>query len=247
MKGKQENMKKESYVVPYPVPWLPLPSSGEIDEAPPRSPAQSFIKKLYAFLTINQALKKDDEASQAKALQLALDNNFVTKLTSLVVVKENKVKETVLPTPVNLLRPNYAHAQAGGFGGFQAQAQAQAGSFGGFGGAHVNAFQSNAVYIRSTTTTTTPINYEDCKLSLFSKTYKRGVSITLTDTKENLGDFNDLAVSTEVEGQCCWRVSGKPGQLQEDTMVLRPAVPYNSVTSLGNLLRNIFSAERIDC
>ena len=66
------------------------------------SRAQSFIKKLYAFLTIKQALKEDDQQSQDKALELALENNFVTKLTSQVVTKENKTKETIEPVPVSL-------------------------------------------------------------------------------------------------------------------------------------------------
>ena len=96
------------------------------------------------------------------------------------------------------------------------------------------------------TTTKTPINYDNCKLSLFSKTYKRGVSKEVTDTTSDLEAFKDEAVSAKVTGQCCWRVYAEP-DLQGESLVLRPASAYNSVTSLQNLLRNLKSAQRISC
>merc|ERR1719244_372722 len=54
---------------------------------PPRSKDQSFMQNLHAFINIKQLLKKDDDRSKEKALDLALKNNFVTELTSLVVVQ----------------------------------------------------------------------------------------------------------------------------------------------------------------
>ena len=56
-----------------------------------RSEAQNFLQKLYAFLTIKQLLLKED--GQTKALEMSLENNFVTKLTSLIVKKGNNNKE----------------------------------------------------------------------------------------------------------------------------------------------------------
>jgi len=64
----------------------------------PRSEAQQFLKKLFAFKTIKQLLKKIEiseneeeiKKMKARALKLSLDNNFVTKLTSLVVIKPNE-------------------------------------------------------------------------------------------------------------------------------------------------------------
>jgi len=64
----------------------------------PRSEAQQFLKKLFAFQTIKQLLKKIEiseneeytKEMKARALKLSLDNNFVTKLTSLVVIKPNE-------------------------------------------------------------------------------------------------------------------------------------------------------------
>jgi len=64
---------------------------------PERSAEQNFMQKLHAFVNIKQLLKKDDsdvvggETPRSKALRLALDNNFVTELTSLVVVNKQEV------------------------------------------------------------------------------------------------------------------------------------------------------------
>merc|ERR1711915_359063 len=54
---------------------------------PPRSRTQNFMKKLHAFLNIKQLIKKPNEENKEKALKLALENNFVTDITSLVVVR----------------------------------------------------------------------------------------------------------------------------------------------------------------
>jgi len=64
----------------------------------PRSEAQQFLKKLFAFQTIKQLLKKieiseneeETKKMKSRALKLSLDNNFVTKLTSLVVIKPDE-------------------------------------------------------------------------------------------------------------------------------------------------------------
>merc|ERR1711902_219499 len=63
-----------------------------------KSEAQSFLQKLFAFQHIKQLLKKRDLAQSEEekseisknATQLALDNNFVTSLTSLVVIKPDE-------------------------------------------------------------------------------------------------------------------------------------------------------------
>merc|ERR1711915_213985 len=54
---------------------------------PPRSRTQNFMKKFHAFLNIKQLIKKPNEENKEKALKLALENNFVTDITSLVVVR----------------------------------------------------------------------------------------------------------------------------------------------------------------
>eukprot|EP00091_Calanus_sinicus_P023555 TRINITY_DN800_c0_g1_i6.p1 TRINITY_DN800_c0_g1~~TRINITY_DN800_c0_g1_i6.p1 ORF type:complete len:851 (-),score=229.46 TRINITY_DN800_c0_g1_i6:131-2683(-) len=64
---------------------------------PPRSLAQDFMQKLHAFINIKQLIKKstlgNEESSnepKEKALKLALENNFVTDLTSLVVIRPDE-------------------------------------------------------------------------------------------------------------------------------------------------------------
>jgi uncharacterized protein YegL len=90
----------------------------------PKSEAENFIERLWAFLTIENLLNEkettttgntdidkvessDKSANEEKALQLALKYNFVTKLTSLFVIKPDDEKpkdgETEsAPTAVNL-------------------------------------------------------------------------------------------------------------------------------------------------
>merc|ERR1711936_930925 len=64
-----------------------------------KSKAQEFLQSLHAFLNIQQLLKKD---KKAKALALALENHFVTPVTSLVVVRpdeEDTLASVDDPTP----------------------------------------------------------------------------------------------------------------------------------------------------
>merc|ERR1712165_110441 len=52
-----------------------------------KSKAQEFLQSLHAFLNIQQLLKKD---KKSEALKLALENHFVTPVTSLVVVRPDE-------------------------------------------------------------------------------------------------------------------------------------------------------------
>merc|ERR1719264_344185 len=52
-----------------------------------KSKAQEFLQSLHAFLNIQQLLKKD---KKQEALALALENHFVTPVTSLVVVRPDE-------------------------------------------------------------------------------------------------------------------------------------------------------------
>merc|ERR1712130_669567 len=64
-----------------------------------KSEAQEFLQSLHAFLNIQQLLKKD---KKAEALALALENHFVTPVTSLVVVRpdeEDTLANVDDPTP----------------------------------------------------------------------------------------------------------------------------------------------------
>merc|ERR1719495_2073477 len=64
-----------------------------------KSKAQEFLQSLHAFLNIQQLLKKD---KKSEALKLALENHFVTPVTSLVVVQpdeEDTLASVDDPTP----------------------------------------------------------------------------------------------------------------------------------------------------
>merc|ERR1719495_141280 len=59
-----------------------------------KSKAQEFLQSLHAFLNIQQLLKKD---KKSEALKLALQNHFVTPVTSLVVVQPDE-EDTLVST-----------------------------------------------------------------------------------------------------------------------------------------------------
>merc|ERR1712180_21888 len=59
-----------------------------------KSKAQEFLQSLHAFLNIQQLLKKD---KKSEALKLALENHFVTPVTSLVVVQPDE-EDTLVST-----------------------------------------------------------------------------------------------------------------------------------------------------
>merc|ERR1712119_154444 len=80
----------------------------------PKSEAQSFLQKLFAFQHIKQVLEKADIAEteeektelKEKATELSLENNFVTDVTSLVVVKPDQEPKV---TELNNLRQTDFH------------------------------------------------------------------------------------------------------------------------------------------
>ena len=96
----------------------------------PKSEAQQFLQHLYAYINIQQMMDKIEKSSNksevsaliAKATNLALKNNFVTDLTSLVVVKPDEepvinalvtevLSEDELPPPGYSAGP-YSHYQS---------------------------------------------------------------------------------------------------------------------------------------
>jgi len=80
----------------------------------PKSEAQSFLQKLFAFQHIKQLLEKADIAEteeektelKEKATELSLENNLVTDVTSLVVVKPDQEPKV---TELNNLRQTDFH------------------------------------------------------------------------------------------------------------------------------------------
>jgi len=88
---------------------------------PPRSQDQSFMQNLHAFVNIKQLLKNDDDESRQKALEIALENNFVTELTSLVVVQPDETEPKIAVTEGGLSELDDIFSNSG-FGSFKLHA-----------------------------------------------------------------------------------------------------------------------------
>jgi len=57
---------------------------------PAQYSSPNFIKHLYGFVTIKNLISKDDIEDRQVALEMALENNFVTQQTSLIVYSEKR-------------------------------------------------------------------------------------------------------------------------------------------------------------
>ena len=86
------------------MPNLPpnqIPNSGWV-----YSPSEEFMSRLWAFKRINYLLKEDrttnnSNSNKAEAIKLALEYNFVTDVTSMVVEESDEYvkKGTLIPMP----------------------------------------------------------------------------------------------------------------------------------------------------
>jgi len=272
---------------------------------PPRSDAQKFLKKLYAFRTIEQLLKQIEitedveemKIMKQRALKLSLENNFVTQLTSLVVIKPNEdptitdldgnPSETPsLPTScIPFCVGNPTASTIGVFGGglasvfspvlttqsivggqnsaFGASAsQNNAGGavnqncfgghcgIGGFGlqsllnSASVSHSHLSPFEISSTVTATTAPSQCFGSLTLYSKTFLRGDQFETDFDVEDLGAFDDEAVSAKISGNCCWEIFFEK-MFKGESIVLKPSKTYTSATSFGKLLQNVSSIKKL--
>jgi uncharacterized protein YegL len=100
-----EGSGREAYVCSYSqsgheVKSVPLHTSRPMDtflEIAKQTKSQGFLERLWAFLRVRELLNKmdatEDEAAKEKALELALKYGFVTRLTSLVVVRKDEGQE----------------------------------------------------------------------------------------------------------------------------------------------------------
>jgi len=100
-----EGSGREAYVSSYSqsgneVKLIPLHTSRPMDtflEVAKQRKSQGFLERLWAFLRVRELLNKmeatEDEEAKEKALELSLKYGFVTRLTSLVVVKKDEEHE----------------------------------------------------------------------------------------------------------------------------------------------------------
>merc|ERR1712083_195424 len=89
-----------------------------------KSKAQEFLQSLHAFLNIQQLLKKD---KKAEALTLALENHFVTPVTSLVVVRPDEedtlanIDDPTIDYDYPVMHAYYTAAPAVGYSAYRPQ------------------------------------------------------------------------------------------------------------------------------
>jgi len=221
---------------------------------PPRSRTQKFMKKLHAFLNIKQLIKKSGEQNKEKALKLSLENNFVTDLTSLVVVRPDDER-----TVASLVDP-FSSSSETRFAGVVAsslQFDAYDYSYASISDDYDDSYEASLnieellnekIIPNNGTNTSSPIFNCTGNLTLFSKTYLRGDEVTFVSEKEDLAEisFDNKAVSASVIGECCWIVFSE-NFFNGNSKVLSTEESYTGVTSLGQLFREISSVRRIKC
>jgi hypothetical protein len=262
------------------------------------------MQKLHAFVNIKQLLKQDEaelsggEAPRTKALRLALANNFVTELTSLVVVAKQEVTIASLentasssssryspslaysfptqPRSAGMGRRSYNKKVAHSFpaksaptysgisahslspqsamsnGWFYSQSNMYSNSNSDIAhglipssrGRNTHPFQGGRMRAGPRTTTTMPPLCSG-SISLYSKTYHRGASVSLVEDTEDLGllRFADKLVSLSVEGDCCWEVFTGIAY-SGDSKYFTSSGTFSSTTSVGNLFRNAKSVKK---
>jgi len=234
---------------------------------------------------------------------LALNNNFVTDLTSLVVVRPdeepvvsslkhpNKAEEELFITPHSIgsishfasFKPGVSFRRpANGYSGssFAYSAPAPTRRRGG-GGGGILSLAARPTFTTTTTTyrpvststypsfaydsdpsydyyeaevglNTTTADVAECSgsgnLTLFSKTYLRGEQAVVEDEETDLENisFDNMAVSASVSGSCCWQIfSGQ--NFTGSSLLLSSQDTYTSVSSLGQLFRDVSSVRKHQC
>jgi len=237
----------------------------------PKSDAQSFLQKCFAFEHIKQMLKKRDltQSEEKKseltrnATRLALENNFVTDLTSLVVIKPDetpKVTEFVENVQEVLVSFKKSVNRIQSFGiqplslSFNLKSS-NSYSYDSYDAAYdsydygTSNFESFSLREEEEEEVETDINLAECTngtLSLYSKTYNRGEELELMESADDLRreNFTNKAVTALVSGDCCWELYADRDYSGE-MIRLEPGKEYTSVTSLGGLFRNVESVKKL--
>ena len=198
------------------------------------------MKRLYAFKTIKQILGLIDknagysDVEKRRALHLALENNFVTSLTSLVVLGQEgprvvSTREHSYNTKRNW-GPSFSSGPTSLPDDDGVGATSISFSFPGLGrqggGARGGVIKRVAGIGRTTTrvTTTTTISpapsVSGCKLLLYARTYLRGQTVEITGHVTDLAslNFGDKLVSLKVEGGCRWEIFQGESQTSDNLM-----------------------------
>eukprot|EP00092_Neocalanus_flemingeri_P014293 GFUD01015414.1.p1 GENE.GFUD01015414.1~~GFUD01015414.1.p1 ORF type:complete len:517 (-),score=118.77 GFUD01015414.1:118-1668(-) len=274
LRSDQEKEVKERKLL---VPIIPPSACIVPPSYPARSLTQDFMQKLHAFINIKQLLKKSDLSTEEstnlhkeKALRLALDNNFVTDLTSLVVVRPDEK-----PTISSVEKPGSSDY---GYPSIVAYRSSSGGSFA-LRGSGISLYSKAGGASYFNVQNSLPVEYDsvndlrthsfddisqydkeddydlrnstsECtgNLTLFSKTYLRGEELVLGDDSADLEEifFDNLSVSASVSGSCCWKIFSDKN-FKGKSLLLSSQGTYTSVSSLGELFRETSSARKHVC
>ena len=167
-----------------------------------------MIERYYAYLQIKQLIRlgkrinSQDHLERAKKMSLA--NNFVTPLTSLVVVVDNTDTPT---TPYNpFSQPSYLQPSIHSMPSHKFSRLTYA-NFHNIDSGQTNSpvRKSEIIEIDETTDVEDP---DTCKITLYSEPLYTGESVTLKNDATDLSKYNfdEMLVSVRVEGPCSWRI-----------------------------------------
>ena len=204
------------------------------------------MKRLYAFKTIKQILGLIDkntgysDVEKRRALHLALENNFVTSLTSLVVTGQEGPRVVATRKHSHDARRNWGPSFLSGptslpdddgvgatsissfsFPGLRRRGGGSRGE--GIRGLVGRGAGRGRTTTRVTTTTTkiSPAPSDSgCKLLLYASTYLRGQEVEITGHVTDLAslDFGDKLVSLKVKGGCRWEIFQGESQISDNLM-----------------------------
>ena len=176
------------------------------------------MKRLYAFKNIQQLMASGSKAAHSRAKELAMENNFVTDLTSLVIPndREGGVKvanlgstasqhqlrgsQPIAQTTSLVFSPPRSWSSRGRTSMMNSPTlSAGVGRMRGRGGGWRGV---------SNSTVTSPDDHQNCSITLYDKEYHSGQSLVVTRSIPDLSlhNFEDKLVSVKVEGNCRWKI-----------------------------------------
>ena len=153
----------------------------------------NYIQRLYKFLTIRELLEKDDDAAaESQALKLALDSNFVTKLTSLIIYDKNRKLNLNIYKTLEIKNEKSRKMQN------KRSRKISKKRHGGKNKAYKK--RRNGTKNKRRKMQKRRGRKINCSLTLYSQTFKRGKIMSLNTSLADLKQYNDLTVTAEVKG-----------------------------------------------
>merc|ERR1719347_1876781 len=174
------------------------------------------LQNIYAYIKIQQLILEGTAASEAEALQLALDNGFVTELTSLVM-------ERPMHRNAYAIDDNKQGMDEGDFKDSKIESV-------------VDSDKSGEL---------SPLC--EGNVTMYTETHMRGASLFVSaDFLTSLPNFDNMAVSVEVEGNCCWKLY-ESQNFQGNSKVVSSDHEYKRWTSLFPVTLDVSSVKKEIC